>query len=462
MATTSIWKVKGSVGKVVRYAENPEKTSMEEPPGDIEDSLDDVIRYAAQPSKTGCRLLISGLCCVPETAADEMRATKRQYGKEGGITAFHGYQSFAPGETDPETAHSIGVALAKELWADRFEVVVATHVDRAHVHNHFVINSVSYADGGRFHRDAACYRRMREASDRLCAERGLSVVKDGKPGASRHYSEWADERAGRQTWRGLVRADVDEAIARAATERQFWANLAALGYEVKRGKDISVRPPGKERFVRLARNFGDGYTIEGIRQRILGNRRPQAPARPGGSGSRKRRPPAPKGSLMAMYRQWLYLLGGYRKGGRRAHFLLREDVRHMERIGQELALLSREGIETAEQLAAYSDRAKAEIEGLTSERKAMRKEASRSGGEPDGERLREIAGELKRLRKEVRMCIDIEERSRSLPDRIALAADEEEAREGGRNGSGIASGRADREDDARGKRNRAEADRSRG
>ena len=158
MATTSIWKVRGSVSKVVRYAENPEKTSIEETLGDAEGSLDDVIRYAAQPAKTDCRQLVSGINCVPETAAEEMRATKAQYGKEGGIVAFHGYQSFAPGEADPRTAHEMGVALATRLWADRFEVVVATHTDRDHIHNHFVINSVSFADGLRFHRDAACYR----------------------------------------------------------------------------------------------------------------------------------------------------------------------------------------------------------------------------------------------------------------------------------------------------------------
>ena len=458
MATTSIWKVKGSVGKVVRYVGNPEKTELPDFERDTEASLEDVIVYAAAPAKTESCSLVAGINCVPETAAEEMRATKRPYGKEGGIVAFHGYQSFAPGETDARTAHEIGIELARELWGERFEVVVATHIDRGHLHNHFVVNSVSFSDGKRFHRDAACYREMREASDRLCAERGLSVIEKNSPGASRHYSEWSAEKQGRPTWRALVKADVDEAIAHAATERQFWANLAALGYEVKRGKDISVRPPGKERFVRLARNFGEDYTLSAINGRILSNRRALAPARARHKPKPAVRIPAPRGSLLATYRRWLYLLGGYAKDASRPHFLLREDIRHMERIADEAALLAREGIETQGQLNAYASQTQEKIGALMNERKAIRKAAAARGVQPDESRLTEIAQELKRLRKEVRMCESIEERSKSLPDRIAEVEAEAKEREGdGRNGSGITGSRADSADNARGQRDPGQA-----
>lgn len=461
MATTSLWKVRGSVGKVVRYAENPEKTAFEDAGSDICGSLDEVIGYAAQPSKTAQRHLVSGLGCIPETAAEEMRATKRQFGKAGGIVAFHGYQSFAPGETDPVTAHKIGVELACELWAERFEVIVATHVDTGHLHNHFVINSVSFQDGKRFHRDAACYRSMREASDRLCAERGLSTIEGNSRGVSKHYAEWNAEREGKTTWRSLVKADVDEATAHAATERQFWANLAALGYEVKRGKDISVRPPGKERFVRLARNFGESYTLAAINGRILSNRRILAPSR----AKRKLKVPvrvsAPRGSFMALYRRWLYMLGGYGKSATRPHFLLREDVRHMERIAEESALLIREGIDTQEQLDAFAGQTSERIAALVSKRKAIRKEASSRGAQPDADALEEIGQQLRKLRKEVRMCARIEERSQSLPGRIAEVEADAREREGdGRNGGGIASSRTDSADNPRGQRDPGPIDRS--
>ena len=292
MAVTSIWKVEGRLARVLGYAGNPDKAEGSPDEWELQ-GVGAAILYAADPGKTERQLYVTGVNCLPATALEEMNATKRQYGKTGGIVAFHGYQAFAPGETDPATAHEVGVALAQELWGGRFEVVVATHLDKAHLHNHFVVNSVSFADGRRFHRDAACYRAMREASDELCREHGLSVVESPGRGGARHHAEWRAEREGRPTWRSLVKADVDEAVGRAASMRQFHANLRAMGYDVKVGKDISVRPPGKERFVRLRRNFGDAYSQEGIGARILANSRQRLPlGRP--RPAPKERPPVPK------------------------------------------------------------------------------------------------------------------------------------------------------------------------
>ena len=144
MATTAIWKVKGSLGRVVDYATNEEKTTtftQEDLQG-----LRDVMDYMTQDYKTEEQRYVSGVNCVPAIARDEMQMVKRQFGKEGGIVAFHGYQSFAPGEVTPEQAHAIGIELARRLWGDRFQVVVATHLDKEHIHNHFVLNSVSFVD----------------------------------------------------------------------------------------------------------------------------------------------------------------------------------------------------------------------------------------------------------------------------------------------------------------------------
>ena len=172
MATTSIWSVKGWLGKVVVYVENPEKTMHPETAGIPESGsgeeadrqgLADVIAYAVNTEKTrnrnnGCESIaeedgaalqqyVTGVNCTSATARSEMMAVKERYGKDGGIMAFHGYQSFAPGECTPQMAHEIGVRLAEELWGERFQVLVATHLDKAHhLHNHFVVNSVSFAD----------------------------------------------------------------------------------------------------------------------------------------------------------------------------------------------------------------------------------------------------------------------------------------------------------------------------
>lgn len=157
MATTSIWRVKGWLGKVVIYVENPDKTTnpkfyteedMTERDGR---ELSDVIRYAVNSEKTqqaeneDCTVVhrfVSGINCSPATARDEMLAVKKRFGKENGTVAYHGYQSFAPGEVTPETAHEIGMKLAARLWGDRYQVIVATHLDKEnHLHNHFVLNA---------------------------------------------------------------------------------------------------------------------------------------------------------------------------------------------------------------------------------------------------------------------------------------------------------------------------------
>lgn len=289
MATTSIWRVKDWLGKVVIYAENPEKTANPKFYADRElteqdgQQLSDVIRYAVNSEKTqetdsedGTPLhrFVSGINCSPSTARDEMLAVKKRFGKKDGTVAYHGYQSFAPGEATPELAHEIGVKLAERLWGDRYQVIVATHLDKEnHLHNHFVLNTVSFVDGIKYHRTKKDYHDMQAVSDALCREYGLSVIEQPQQGRGKQYGEWRAEQEQRPTWRGLIRSDIDEAIRQAMTERQFFDALQKKGYAVKVGKDISVRPPGKERFVRLMRNFGEDYSLDNIRRRILSQSR---------------------------------------------------------------------------------------------------------------------------------------------------------------------------------------------
>lgn len=183
MATTKIWPTKGHLASVLKYIVNEQKTDA--------------------------KTYVSGLNCFPDTAASEMNAVKKHFGKTGGRIAYHAYQSFAPGEVTPAQAHQIGVQLANELWGGRFQVVVATHLDRGHLHNHFVLNSVSFLDGKHFHSDAAFLHRLRDVSDRLCREYGLSVIEHPQQGATRHHGEIAAEKRGAPTWRSLIQSDID-------------------------------------------------------------------------------------------------------------------------------------------------------------------------------------------------------------------------------------------------------------
>lgn len=429
MATTSIWRVHGWLGKVVIYIENPEKTTnpMYYKHSQINiESLCDVIDYASDPNKTNLKIdnegieihqqFVSCINCLPATARDEMIAVKKRFGKDEGVIAYHGYQSFAPGEINAETAHEIGIKLAKILWGDRYQVIIATHLDKQnHLHNHFVVNNVSFVDGIKYHRTAKDYYEMQKVSDKLCLEYGLSIVSEPHYGKSKHYSEWKAEQEQRPTWRGLIRLDIDETIKASATEQQFIKILKDKGYEIKFGKDISVRPPGKERFVRLARNFGEEYSIESIRKRILSQQTAKLPSKPTPQTKQYRLKGKIKRKVRgyrALYFYYCYRLGIFPKKQtapkKQVHFLLREDLLKLNNISKEVKLLIRNRIDTAEQLSLYKNQLEVKIEQLSAERKAMNQKDIKQ----------ELTVQIKSLRCEIRLCDDIANRSSTIIEKL--------------------------------------------
>jgi hypothetical protein len=225
MATTAIWDVTGRLDRVIDYATNPQKTENLDFSSPGFQGLQNVLAYTQQDSKTEKQFYVTGINCDPATACRQMNRAKLQFQKTGSILAFHGYQAFAPGEATPETTHTIGVKPAQELWGDRFEVVVSTHLDKEHLHNHFVLNSVSFMDGKRYYDNNTTYALMRKTFDRLCREHSLSVIENPKRGKARHYAEWKAEQENKPTWRSLIREDVDKAVATSMTLTQFIAAL---------------------------------------------------------------------------------------------------------------------------------------------------------------------------------------------------------------------------------------------
>ena len=382
MATTAIWDVADRLDRVIDYATNPDKTENNDYANQFFQGLRDVLNYTSQDGKTEKQFYVSGINCDPATACKQMSGTKLRFQKTDGILAFHGYQSFAPGEANPETAHAIGVKLAQELWGDRFEVIVSTHLDKHHLHNHFVLNSVSFIDGKRYYDNKTTYSLMRQASDRLCREYSLSVIQSPQKGKAKHYAEWKAEQEGKPTWRGLIREDVDKAISDSMTFTQFIAALRKQGYEVKTGvKRMAVKPPGKERFVRL-KTLGENYSEEIIKQRILENlspKRPQVLPEPkrkryilrGGNRLKSSRKLT---GLQALYFHYLYKMGILPKksaSNKRVHFLLREDLRHMEELTAQTRLLCTQRIENKEQLCTYQHGLEQEMSTQSNIRKSL-------------------------------------------------------------------------------------------
>ena len=367
MAVTSLWPVKSRLRQVIDYARNPEKTTEAGFAAQAAlHAIDGVVEYAADTVKTERRSYVTCLHCTDEEhAAAEFWETKQFWRKTGGRLCFHGYQSFQADEVDAETAHEIGVKLARTLWGDRFQVVVATHCNTGHYHNHFVLNSVSFVDGRHFDNRPEDYRAMREASDALCREYGLSVIREPR-GRGKQYSEWAAERNGKPTHRGMIRADIDRAVAASTTERGFMRVMQEMGYAFKtHGKNgaplkyPALKPPDADRFFRF-HSLGEGYALEEIRERILRNLRKEVPfptlPHRAPRRCRVRGTPRKITGLRALYFRYCYELHILIKkpaSVKRVSFLLREDVIKLDRLDAQTRFLGKHKISTMDELMEY-------------------------------------------------------------------------------------------------------------
>ena len=434
MAVTSLWPITGRFENVIDYAANPEKTTLVNPEASSAfHAIDNVLEYTADEIKTEQGVYVSGVNCIPSDAKRRFMKTKRLHKKLDGRSCYHGYQSFRAGEVDAHTAHQIGVALAKELWGDRFEVVVATHLNTDHYHNHFVINSVSFTDGLKFYNLKADYARMRQVSDRLCKEYRLSVIKDPQ-GKGKHYCEWSAEQNGKPTYRSIVKADIDRAVLASTTMRDFNRVMGQMGYTFKRFKKngeplahpVAV-PPGGGKGVRMD-GLGEAYTFEGIAERILQNMRKQVPfpevknRRTGPyryRGSFKKHPKAT--GLRALYFYYCYKLKIIVKNPasvKRVPDSLREDIVKLDKRIEETRFLGKHHIETATQLSDRKQFAKAQIVSITDQRRDLRNALKRVTRTGDPEEIAAVkaqidalSAELKQYRKEVGLCDSIAERS---------------------------------------------------
>ena len=236
----------------------------------IRTTLNKALDYISNPDKTDEKLLVSGYACIPETAYWQFGQVKRQVGKENGILGFHIIQSFSPGEVDYNTAHAIGQELADKIFGGKFQFVCATHIDKGHVHNHIIANSVSFKDYSKFYSQKKTMYTIRNISDKLCSEHGLSVIAEPKEKSKSRY-EFIQDKQGR-SWKSLLRQNIDKCILKAKDWDEFLALMQREKYEIKQGKYISFRADGQERFIR-AKSLGENYTEENIRSRISGTKR---------------------------------------------------------------------------------------------------------------------------------------------------------------------------------------------
>ena len=456
MAVTKVFAIRVRLDDRVRYITDGEKTS-----------LASGITYISNPEKTEQFFFTSALnCSSVDTALSEMMETKQQFGKTGGVLGYHFIQSFQPGEVTPEQAHEVGVKLAEKMWGDRFQVVVATHLNTECLHNHFVVNSVSYVDGKHYHDNKKNLRLLRKRSDELCREYSLSVI-EHPSGRKKPYALYQAEKQGLPNRDNVARQAVDEAISKSFTLKDFDRQLSEMGYRVNfdpNHKYWTIICKGWDRPKRLYR-LGEDYTNERILERIKENsyavkfqsfskEQPQVRVyRVRGSLKDAKK----IGGLRGLYLHYCYRLGILPKGKKqnhaRLHYLLKDDLMKMDAITDETKLLCRNHIDTAEQLLSYKGSLESEISELTEQRKGLYSQSRKSVGEEKEAvkaRLSEITERMKTLRKEVRLCGGIEARSDTLKEKLnVIRADEKEqkGKELMKHEHRRRSGRANREDE---------------
>ena len=236
----------------------------------IKSTLSKALAYIQNPAKTEEKMLVSSFGCSYETADIEFAYTLSQALEKGNNLAHHLMQSFEPGEVSYEKAHEIGRQLADAVTKGQYEYVLTTHIDKGHIHNHVIFCAVNFIDHRKYNSNKRSYYGIRNISDRLCRENGLSVVVPGRGSKGKSYAEYQAEKTG-TSWKGKLKIAVDALIPQASDFADFLRLLQAAGYEIKPGKYISCRAPGQERFTRL-KTLGADYTEEAITERIKGRR----------------------------------------------------------------------------------------------------------------------------------------------------------------------------------------------
>lgn len=388
------------------------------------DDMGNVIDYAARGEKTEERKYVTGINCSPEYARDQMMLTKTHYHKKSGILLWHGYQSFKPGEVTPEEAHAIGVELAQRLWGDDYEILVCTHLDTSHIHNHFVINSVSFRTGKKLD---VRWKDMARESDRLCRQHEKSIVENPQI-KGKAYAEYQAEKEGRPTWTTAIKQDIDECILQSRNMQEFLKELKNRGYVIKAGaKYFTLKPPGKERFVRIDRRLGEAYSLLGIENQIQENVKSGRYRMPEEKMARKiytSRPRYTVTGYKALYIRYCYMLGvfpGKHMTAKQVNYLYREDLTRMHKVRKETQFICRNKIETMQDLTDVEFELQQDLKRYQDEKTyIINRLRSASGADKDTleEKKDYLSGKIKDCRRKLYLCKDIKENSQGMRDKV--------------------------------------------
>lgn len=434
MAVTEIWGINVRLDKFIAYVVNKDKTENVE-----YQALQNLIKYDTDELKTEKKLYVTGINCEPENAYKKMTEAYALNDKPMPVVAYHAYQSFKEGEVDAKIAHEIGVKMAETLWGNKFHVVVATHLNTGHYHNHFAICSTSFIDGSRYHDDKESKARMRAVSDSLCREYGLSVIEHRQYKREQNYAERMADKHGMPTLMSQMKADIDTAIMQSNCEEAFLNAIKEMGYTVTfRGNAdnpiFSLVPPGYKHPWRPSNHFGEAYSYKGIVDRVYHHERQMMPLPEEKPKTVHLRHSAENfmkvTTLHAMYIHTLFQFGFIpKKSNKRVPIELREDLIKLDSIIAETRLLGRNHIDTAEQLSVYRGKNLDEIELLSDKRQKLRNRLRRCTDEDEiisvKAKVSDLSSEISKRRREVKLCDNIAVRSGVLKEKLTSIYEKE-------------------------------------
>ena len=425
MATTGFWPVKGRLKEVIDYANNPDKTTAKEY---LDEDLYAAIRYVENDDKTDQTMYVSGINCSKHNAYNEMIAVKRRFGERGKNIAYHGFQSFAPGEVTPEEAHSIGKETARRMWGAQYQVVVTTHLNTGKIHNHFVLNSVSFKTGKKFRNGIGDRFELRKISDAICAERNKSVIQ-GNKFYSNKKEYWVKKNGG-MTHRDMLRKDIDEALSQSCSFREIEYYLKTLGYKFERDfyyDHPSVYAEGWKRAVRIS-SLGEKYSKENIHKRCLENQRkpelytfvtPAWKRRPLLVLERDKYISGWDDTIIVLFELFIEILkicivGNTQEyDNRPVSPMMRAEMRKLDRYIEEYNLLCDNNLDSPKKLLNFQENLSSRISELEQERYALRLKLRRVKTSEEDTALKEQCKEITKknthLRKELRIGMRIEE-----------------------------------------------------
>ncbi len=418
MATTSIWSIKNNLKQSINYIINPEKTlnkdyGNEELYSYLEEPIKD---YNFKQEKI---CYVSCLNCDEDNPYDDMEFTKERFRKKDGVLAYHGYQSFKEGEVTPDIAHEIGVKFAEEMFKD-YEVVVATHQNTNHIHNHFIINSVSFKSGKKYNNNLTNISKIRHISDSLCSEYGLSVLDE-----DRFYKRTYTKSISNDEYYKTLKEDLDNVISYSLTLKQLFERMRSLGYKVYSRNDIITIYRDGEYKVRIENVFGEEYSKERLKQRLYLSK--QIVFKPMSQKSiieEYSKTNKPHKGIYGLYLYYCYLLGVFPKNHPKQYlpYSIRKEVYKLEQISQQVRFMHEKNIVTKEDLDNYSKNNSDELSELKGKRENLWRRYHRAKTEDKQAQIlaeiNDIQPKIKELYKYDKYCKEITKRAEGIQNNL--------------------------------------------